>query len=549
MLANQGCSMAGLSTQPSGSGIQSLAKRRDLRPKLEPSGTSFMKKRYHRLAWTRLLAAFLCCAVFLIASAAAQPSLSGLWLASKTRDDGSVDETYFRLAQNGSHLDGTELMAWGDLPIRNGVVAYNRLEFQVGPPEDSWRCEGTLSDDTLEFTCQSSDPHAKPAVLKAHRTSAEPFSVPERIEPPVLKELPVNGLAKTPPMGWNSWNHFAGQIDDATVRGIADAMVSNGMRDAGYQYVNIDDTWEGQRDAKGILRPNQKFPDMKALADYIHSKGLKLGIYSSPGPKTCANYEGSYGHEVQDAQMFAVWGIDYLKYDWCSAFRIYKDEEMRAVYQKMGEALQATGRPIVFSLCQYGKQEVWKWGALAGGNLWRTTDDISDSWQSMSTIGFSQVPLAPYAAPGHWNDPDMLEIGNGGLTVEESRTHMSLWSMLAAPLIAGNDLRSVSPDILSVLTNREVMAIDQDSLGRAATHAFSKGDIEVWTRPLSGGATAIAVFNRGSRSEPFKIPWGNLDISGPAKVRDLWNHKDLRADGSPLEVAAHGVVLLRTVPQ
>jgi alpha-galactosidase len=548
MLANQGCSMAGLSTQPSGSGIQSLAEPRGLRAKLEPSGVSFMKKRYHRLGWTRLVVALPCCAVFLIASAAAQQSASGLWLASTTRDDGSVDETYFRWAQNGSHLEGTVLMAGDDLPIRNGVVTDNRLKFEVGPPENTWRCEGTFYSDNLEFTCQGSAPHAKPALVKARRTSAEPFRVRERIEPPSLKELPVNGLAKTPPMGWNSWNHFAGQVDDATVRGIADAMVSNGMRDAGYQYVNIDDTWEGQRDARGMLRPNQKFPDMKALADYVHSKGLKLGIYSSPGPKTCANYEGSYGHEVQDAQMFAAWGIDYLKYDWCSAFRIYKDEEMRAVYQKMGEALQATGRPMVFSLCQYGKQEVWKWGPLAGGNLWRTTDDIFDSWQSMSTIGFSQEALALYAAPGHWNDPDMLEIGNGGLTIEESRTHMSLWSMLAAPLIAGNDLRSVSPDILSVLTNREVISIDQDSLGKAATRALSKGDIEVWTRPLSGGATAIAVFNRGSRSEPFKIPWENLGISRPAKLRDVWNHKDLGVDGSPVEVAAHGVALLRTIP-
>jgi len=221
---------------------------------------------------------------------------------------------------------------------------------------------------------------------------------------------------------------------------------------------------------------------------------------------------------------------------------------MRAVYQKMGEALQASGRPIVFSLCQYGKQEVWKWGPLAGGNLWRTTDDISDSWQSMSTIGFSQAPLAPYAAPGHWNDPDMLEIGNGGLTLQESRTHMSLWSMLAAPLIAGDDLRAVSPEILLVLTNRDVIAIDQDPSGKAATRALSKGDIEVWTRPLSDGATAIAVFNRGSRSEPFNIPWESLGISRRAKVRDLWNHKDLTVDSSLVEVAAHDVVLLRTIP-
>src|SRR5579884_1955950 len=235
-------------------------------------------------------------------------------------------------------------------------------------------------------------------------------------------------IAATPPMGWNSWNHFAERVTDADVRAAADALVSSGMRDAGYIYVNIDDTWEGQRDANGVIHTNSKFPDMKALADYVHSKGLKLGIYSSPGPKTCAGYEGSYGHEEQDAKTYAAWGIDYLKYDWCGARNIYKDDEMQAVYQKMGDALQASGRPIVYSLCQYGRQEVWEWGPDVGGNLWRTTGDIRDSWDSMSKIGFNQDELAPYAAPGHWNDPDMLEIGNGGMTDTEYRTHMSLWS-------------------------------------------------------------------------------------------------------------------------
>src|SRR5271157_1539980 len=211
------------------------------------------------------------------------------------------------------------------------------------------------------------------------------------------------GPAATPPMGWNSWNHFACKVTAADVRGAADAISSNGMKDAGYVYVNIDDCWEGTRDAAGRIQPNEKFGDMKALVDYVHSKGLKIGIYSSPGPKTCAGYEGSYGHEEQDAQQYADWGFDYLKYDWCGAARIYEDEEMQAVYQKMGDALRRTGRPIVYSLCQYGRADVWKWGPKVSGNLWRTTGDIRDSWDSMSNIGFNQFVLAPFAGPGHWN--------------------------------------------------------------------------------------------------------------------------------------------------
>jgi alpha-galactosidase len=287
-------------------------------------------------------------------------------------------------------------MAWGDLPIHDGSIIGNHVKFQAGSPDYPWLYEGMFSGDTIELTIKDPNPHLKAEIVRVQRTSGEPFGAPQRIEPPALREIPYNGLAKTPPMGWNSWNYFQDRIDDTIVRAIADAMVANGMRDAGYQFVNIDDTWEGQRDSKGNLQPNKKFPDMRALADYVHSKGLKLGIYSSPGPRTCGNYEGSYGHEVQDANTFAAWGIDYLKYDWCSAWRIYKNSEMRAIYQEMGEALQASGRPMVYSLCQYGKEDVWTWGPLAGGNLWRTTDDIADSWQSMSDIGFSQGVLAPY---------------------------------------------------------------------------------------------------------------------------------------------------------
>ncbi len=302
------------------------------------------------------------------------------------------------------------------------------------------------------------------------------------------------------------------------VRASADAIASNGMKEAGYLYVNIDDTWEADRDSKGNIRTNKKFPDMKALADYVHGKGLKLGIYSSPGPNTCAGYEGSYGHEAQDAKTYAEWGIDYLKYDWCGARNIYKDEEMQAVYQKMGDALNASGRQILYSLCQYGRDDVWKWGAKVGGNVWRTTGDIRDSWDSMTTIGFSQTEMAEYAGPGHWNDPDMLEVGNGGMTSTEYKTHMSLWSLLAAPLLAGNDLQHMSKEILAILTNKEVIAIDQDPAGKQGTRVSKSGELEVWAKQLSDGSKAIGLFNRGSADAEVRVELGRCgpeDRSAP----------------------------------
>ncbi len=355
-------------------------------------------------------------------------------------------------------------------------------------------------------------------------------------------------LALTPPMGWNSWNKFHKNVDAKVVKEIADAMVSSGMKDAGYLYVNIDDTWQGKRDAQGVLQPNEKFPDMKGLADYVHSKGLKIGIYSSPGPQTCAGYEGSYQHEEVDAKTWAAWGIDYLKYDWCSAKTVYKEEEMPAVYKKMGDALKATGRPIVFSLCQYGLRKVSEWGAASGGNLWRTTGDIEDRWKSMATIGFDkQIGLEQYAGPGHWNDPDMLEIGNGNMDAVEWKTHMSLWAMLAAPLLAGNDLRSMDDDAKQILTNREVIAIDQDKLGKQGYRVSKQGQTEIWARPLDGGDLAVALFNRGDRDELVIAGWSDLGLSGKHATRDLWAHADRGKikDLFEAEVSAHGVVMLR----
>src|SRR5947207_2215449 len=332
-------------------------------------------------------------------------------------------------------------------------------------------------------------------------------------------------LAPTPPMGWNSWNHFACKVTAADVRGAASAIASNGMKEAGYVYVNVDDCWQAGRDEQGRIQPNKNFGDMKALADYVHSKGLKFGIYSSPGPETCAGFTGSYQHEEQDAKAYAEWGVDYLKYDWCSASQVYPVSQIREVYKKMHDALQKTGRPIVFSLCQYGWDLVWRWGKDVGGNLWRTTGDIQDRYDSMATIGFGQAGLEPFAGPGHWNDPDMLEIGNGGMTDTEYRTHMSLWSILAAPLIAGNDIRSMSDSIKEILMNKEVVAVDQDKKGVQGTRVRKDGELEVWKKPLAQGV-AVGLFNRSSDTQKITGKWSEVGITKKSpKVRDLWAHK------------------------
>jgi alpha-galactosidase len=352
-------------------------------------------------------------------------------------------------------------------------------------------------------------------------------------------------LAPTPPMGWNSWNHFAEKIDARTVRAEADAMVASGMKDAGFLYINIDDTWEGKRDDKGVIHPNRKFRDMKALTAYVHSKGLKIGLYSSPGPKTCAGFEGTLGHEEQDAQTYADWGFDYLKYDWCQDTGT--PEQMKAAYTKMHDALQKTGRPIVLSLCQYGWGNVWEWGASVGGNLWRTTGDIEDNYDSMARIGFGQAGLEKYAGPGHWNDPDMLEVGNGGMSEDEYRTHLSLWSILAAPLIAGNDLTKMTPYTQEMLTNREVIAVDQDPLGRQGFPVVQEGPFEVWQKPMADGSVVVGLFNRSKEADKMTAYFSQVGIAGEVTARDLWLKKDLGSfqEKYSVNVPARGVVLVR----
>jgi len=375
--------------------------------------------------------------------------------------------------------------------------------------------------------------------------------------------LPVTAqkLAATPPMGWNSWNWFAGKVTDADIRKAADLIVSSGMRDAGYVYVNIDDTWEGKRDAQGNITTNEKFPDMKALADYVHSKGLKIGIYSSPGPQTCARYEGSFGHEEQDAKTYADWGFDYLKYDLCSYGKNMRDAHpddiaaqymmMREAYEKMHQALLKTGRPIVYSFCQYGLDQSWQWAPSVGANLWRTTGDIQANYTSMMRIALSQAGLSKFAGPGHWNDPDMLEVGNGKMNHDENLSHMAMWSMLAAPLIAGNNFTEMNDDVRSILTNKEVIAVNQDKLGKQADRVWAGEETEIWSRPLADGSVAYAIFNLAEGQSAMRGLRLHLKEagfpSGTAHARDLWAGKDLGVikDTDVFTIPRHGAVLLK----
>jgi alpha-galactosidase len=374
---------------------------------------------------------------------------------------------------------------------------------------------------------------------------------------------PSANLALTPPMGWNSWNKFACNVSEDMIKGMADAVVKSGMKDAGYEYVNIDDCWQVSRDARGnIVADPQRFPHgMKAVGDYIHSLGLKFGVYSDAGSKTCAGRPGGLGHEYQDAIQYAAWGVDYLKYDWCST----TTQDAKASYANIRAAVDAAGRPIVLSICEWGTAKPWLWGKEAGGNLWRTTGDISDRWEGhnkwpdgsccsdgMLAILDLQVGLASYAGPGHWNDPDMLEIGNGGMSDTEYRAHFSLWAMLAAPLIAGNDLRNMRPEIHDILTNKEVIAVDQDALGREGERVWKNGDLEVWAKQLKDGSRAVVLLNRGSSEQEISANWEDIGYPShvSASVRDLWQHKDLGKFSGKFSapVASHGVVVVTVKP-
>ena len=473
-------------------------------------------------------------------------NISGTWRLDMVQRGNVMLTSYFIIHQVGTTFDGTIVINGAvDLPFLNPRVEGNEAVFTT-----NWNRDYRLRADKDKLHVTLAYSHGGKDEGFAVRVPEAETKPPKFIPLPSLSPVPVNGLAQTPPMGWNSWNHFGSNVDDSIVRAAADKLVSSGLSSLGYVYINIDDCWEGTRDPNGNIVPNGKFPDMKALADYVHERGLKLGIYSSPGPLTCGGYLGSYGYEEQDAKTYASWGIDYLKYDWCSAARVYTNKQLQAAFQKMGTALVNSGRPIVYSLCEYGMGDVWKWGQQVGGNLWRTTGDIQDNWKSMSDIGFSQSSLAPYSGPGHWNDPDMLEVGNGGMTNAEYRTHFSLWCMLAAPLMAGNNLSTMSAETMEILGNKEVIAIDQDALGKQATQIVKQGDIQIWSRDLKDGSKAVGIFNTGITAVTITLNFSDIKLNGKQEVRDLWLHKDLGSFKSKFstKVEPHGVILLKVKP-
>jgi alpha-galactosidase len=373
-------------------------------------------------------------------------------------------------------------------------------------------------------------------------------------------------LASTPPMGWNSWNKFGCDINEELIRETADAMVASGMKDAGYVYINIDDCWHGQRDSLGFIQPDpDRFPSgMKTLADYVHSKGLKFGIYSDAGWRTCAGRPGSRGYEFQDALTYAQWGVDYLKYDWCNTEGLNAE----GAYMTMAAAIRKAGRPIVLSICEWGNNEPWTWGKKPG-HLWRTTGDITDcfdcidnhgTWVSSGILSIldRQVDLRSYAGPDHWNDPDMMEVGNA-MSVNEDRAHFSMWCMLAAPLIAGNDLRNMTPETIEILTNHEVIAVDQDSLGIPGFRYLKMDELEIWVKPLRGREYAVCFLNRDTdpmkieydwKGRPIKDDFANYELDfnkQTFKLRDLWARKSLGNTKSVLKVTipGHDVLMLR----
>lgn len=355
-----------------------------------------------------------------------------------------------------------------------------------------------------------------------------------------------DGLARTPPMGWNSWNYFGCDVDERRIQQAADALVSSGMRDAGYQYVVVDDCWQVARDQAGVLVPHpRRFPHgMAALGDYIHARGLKFGLYTSAGAKTCMGYPGSLGHEWQDAATFAAWGVDYLKVDWCGATNLDAARQF-AIFH---DALASTGRPIVLSICTWGIQSPWDWGDAAG-HLWRTTRDVTDRWPMVLRLIRENSVRAYAASPGGWNDPDMLEVGNGGMTDAEYRTHFSMWAMMAAPLIAGNDVRHMSGATRAILLNAEVIAVDQDTRGVPALIYRDDGGPQVWARPLADPqARAVALYNPTDRPATIAVRWAEIGLgSGAAQVRDLWEHADRGTfvDSYSARVEPHSTVMLR----
>ena len=371
-------------------------------------------------------------------------------------------------------------------------------------------------------------------------------------------------IALTPPMGWNSWNCWGLSVSQQKVISSAQAIIDKGLADYGYNYINVDDAWESaKRNADGTISTNEKFPDMKGLGDWLHSHGLKFGIYSSPGDLTCGQYLGSLGHEKQDAEVYNSWGVDYLKYDWCGYSKVFDKDPDKTVaayvrpYLLMEKYLREQPRDIFYSLCQYGMADVWKWGHAVDANSWRTTGDITDTWNSLYDIGFMrQAELAPYAQPGHWNDPDMLIVGKVGwsanlrdsrLTPDEQYTHITLWTLLASNMLIGCDVAQIDDFTLSLLCNNEVNAVNQDVLGKQAKREIVDGEIQVWKRPLADGSYAVGIFNLSP--EDTKVDFAKylpqLGIKSLKSCRDLWRQKDISTTDLNYFIPTHGTKYIK----
>ncbi|MBO9723113.1 MAG: glycoside hydrolase family 27 protein [Novosphingobium sp.] len=494
-----------------------------------------------------LAAALLGTALAPAAPTLAKTAYDGVWLFDDTPPTPGV--TMMEVTSKGGKIAGTVTTKWyGPVEMMNPRIENGELKFEARNLNDKehltrpWSValesgQARLKGRIWESEIDSKGYKGKPADAKAR---AFQFSTLAPLGAPI-----PNKLAATPPMGWSSWNKFAEHIDDKAIRAQADAMVSTGLRDAGYLYINIDDGWQGKRDANGVLQPNAKFPDMKALTDYVHSKGLKIGIYSSQGPRTCAGYEGSYGHVAQDAKTYAAWGFDYLKYDLCSGEWFYADADtVKRSYYEMGAALQATGREFIYSLCEYGRFDVGSWGRDVGGQLWRTTGDITDDYPTMAKIGFDKNGNPDWAGPHGWNDPDMLEVGNGGMSADEYRTHMTLWAMSAAPLMMGHDLRETDAATLAMLTNKRVIAVDQDAKGVQGNAVRKIGTMEVWAKPLANGRVALALFNRGDAAASLALTPADAGLASISQVEDLWSGAKAAKLPASYTVPARGAVML-----
>lgn len=479
----------------------------------------------------------------------AQTPFDGVWLFDTAPDYPGI--TMMEVTSKGDGVTGKITTKWyGPIDVQNARLTGGQLQFEIrnlndkDHPTRTWTA-ALQPDRTLRLAGDIWYAHVEQNGRRGSASEAKGSRF--RFTPlPPLGEVKPDGLARTPPMGWSSWNKFQDKIDDKIIREVADAMVAVGLRDAGYRYVNIDDGWQGTRGADGEIRPNERFPDMKALADYLHARGLKLGIYTSPGPKSCAGYEGSYGHIEQDARTFARWGVDYVKYDLCSGEWFYDDaDKVRRAYYEFGAALKATGRPMIYSLCEYGRFDVGSWGRSVGGHLWRVSGDITDDYPTMLRIALEKHGKAEDNGPGGWNDLDMLEVGNGGMSEDEYRTHMSLWAISASPLIMGHDLRKSDAETLKLLTNPEVISVDQDPKGIQGRPVRAVDAGEIWAKPLSDGSVAVALFNRSNAPATMDLQPIDAGFSSLTAVRDLWRRAELSPGAMSFAVPSHGSILLK----